>query len=237
MRPCLGVRRVHALIRRRCSMPRPGTSCGTRWRYAGYSSGKVREEQPLLRVDLDQEHDQAGHDGQDRLAEPGKERGAEDHPQQTRVDRMTRHRIRPAGSGAGDRHRPRVRCSTTSPARSGPTAQRQSRRSARQGRGTAPTPRRRPGSARGRDRTNRTMEHARNVAAANVTGLDSARIRSLGACDALYSAPASHTIRTVPQQATTRHDHDLVVHIRDRYSAPSRLPCAVLTSAACRTPR
>ena len=46
------------------------------------------------------------------------------------------------------------------------------------------------------------MEHARNVAAASVTGLDSARIRSLDACRALYSAPASHTITTVPQQAT-----------------------------------
>src|SRR6476646_2684975 len=49
--------------------------------------------------------------------------------------------------------------------------------------------------------SNRTTEHARNVAATSVTGLDSARIRSLGARDALYSAPASHTIRTIPQHA------------------------------------
>ena len=163
---------------------------------------EVHQEQPLLRVDLDQEHDQARHDGQ---APPGRARqGAlsrRSSPASPCRSDAASPRTAP-GYGAGDRHRPRVRCSTTSPARSRAhiakaveaisTARPRNRTQAASTTRFCTKPR----------PTNRTMEHARNVAAAHVTGLDSARIRSLGACDTLYSAPASHTIRTVPQQAT-----------------------------------
>ena len=115
---------------------------------------------------------------------------------------MPRHRIRPLGTEpaiATD-----LRCDAPRRPQREPGPQREGSRRDQHGEAEEPHPRgvddqvlhERRGRRTGRWSTRGTC------ATASVTGLDSARIRSLGARRALYSAPASHTIRTVPQQAT-----------------------------------
>jgi hypothetical protein len=52
----------------------------------------------LLHADLDLKHDQADREEHDPLADPAEQRGAEHHPEQPGVDRMTCHCIRPVSA-------------------------------------------------------------------------------------------------------------------------------------------
>ena len=88
----------------------------------GVLLGEGRHHQTLLHADLDLKQNQADREEHDPLTDPAEQRGAEQHPEQAGVDRMTCHRIRPASAELVitlDLGAPR---STWCQAKTGPTA-------------------------------------------------------------------------------------------------------------------
>ena len=142
---------------------------------------------------------------------------------------MPRHRIRPLGPEpaiATDLGRDAPRRPQREPS---PQGEAQSTRSARRGRGTAPTPRRRPGSARCRGR--RTGRWS--TPGTWPTGQrDRPRLRAdpfPGCVTRVVQRTGEPHDQDGAPTGDTRHDHDLVVHIHDRYSAA----VSVLRAAEC----